>query len=62
MDSGIGSFFKLQEVGFFPYLSFTPNLSVLLMFRSNEAVRGRLIGPKLGTELLEILWDFSHHP
>ena len=46
MDSGIGSFFKLFEVGFSPYLSFTPILSVLLMFRLNEAVRGRLIGPK----------------
>ena len=24
VDSGIGSFFKLLEVGFSPYLSFTP--------------------------------------
>ena len=62
MDSGIGSFFKLLEVGFSPYLSFTPILSVLQMFRLNKAVRGRLIGPKTWTELLEILWDFSHHP
>ena len=46
MDSGIRSFFKLLEVGFSPYLSFTPILSVLLMFRFNEAVKGRLIGPK----------------
>ena len=46
MDSGIGSFFKLLEVGFSPYLSFYSNLNVLLMFRLNEAVRGRLIGPK----------------
>ena len=46
VDSGLGSFFKLLEVGFSPYLSFTPILSVLLMFRLNEAVRGRLIGPK----------------
>ena len=29
-----------------PYLSFIPILSVLSMFRLNEAVRGRLIGPK----------------
>ena len=28
------------------YLSFIPILSVLRMFESNEAVRGRLIGPK----------------
>ena len=46
MDFGIGSFFKLLEVGFSPYLSFIPILNVLLMFRLNEAVRGRLIGPK----------------
>ena len=29
-----------------PYLGFIPILSVLLMFRLFEAVRGRLIGPK----------------
>ena len=46
VDSGIGSFFKLLEVGFSPYLSFYSHLSVLLMFRLNEAVRSRLIGPK----------------
>ena len=40
------SFLKLQEVGFSPYLSFYSHLNVLLMFRLNEAVRGRLIGPK----------------
>ena len=40
------SFFKLQEVGFSPYLSFYSHLNVLLMFRLNEAVRGRLIGPE----------------
>ena len=46
VDSGIGSFFKLLEVGFSPYLGFIPIFSTLLMFRLNEAVRGRLIGPK----------------
>ena len=40
------SFLKLQEVGVSPYLSFIPLLSVLLMFELNEAMRGRLIGPK----------------
>ena len=40
------SFLKLQEVGFSSYLSFIPILNVLLMFRLNEAVRGRWIGPK----------------
>ena len=42
----IWSFLKLQEVGVSPYLSSIPILSVLSMFESNEAVRGRLIGPK----------------
>ena len=46
MDSGIGSFFKFLEIGFSPYLSFYSHLNVLLMFRLNEVVRGRLIGPK----------------
>ena len=46
VDSGIGSFFKLLEVGFSPYLGFIPVFSTLLIFRLNEAVRGRLIGPK----------------
>ena len=46
VGSGIGSFFKLLEVGFSPYLSFIPILSVLSMFKSNGAVRGRLIGLK----------------
>ena len=46
MDPGFASFDKLQEVGFSPYLSFYSHLNVLLMFRLNEAVRGRLIGPK----------------
>ena len=46
MDSGIGSFFKLLEVGFSPYLSFYSHLNALRMFELNEAVRGRLIGPK----------------
>ena len=42
----LGSFLKLLEVGFYPYLSFIPILSVLSMFGLNEAVRGRLIDPK----------------
>ena len=42
----LGSFLKLREVGVSPYLSFIPILSVLRMLESNEAVRGRLIGPK----------------
>ena len=37
---------KLLEVGVSPYLGFIPSLSTLSMFEMNEAVRGRLIGPK----------------
>ena len=40
------SFLKLQEVGFSPYLGFYSHLSVLRMFELNEAVKGRMIGPK----------------
>ena len=51
------SFDKLQEVGVSPYLGFIPILNVLRMFESNEAVRGRLIGPKtwdrIDTKFLE---------
>ena len=39
-------FEKLREVGVSPYLGFIPSLSTLSMFELNEAVRGRLIGPK----------------
>ena len=42
----LGVFDKLREVGVSPYLSFILILSVLRMFESKEAVRGRLIGPK----------------
>ena len=46
MDSEFVIFDKLQEVGFSPYLGSYSHLSVLLMFRLNEAARGRWIGPK----------------
>ena len=42
----LGSFVKLREVGDLSYLGFILYLSTLLMFELNEAVRGRLIGPK----------------
>ena len=42
----LGSFLKLREVGVSPYLGFIHSLSTLRMFELNEAVRGRLIGPK----------------
>ena len=46
VDSGIGSFFKLLEVGFSPYLGFIPIFSTFRMFELIGAIRGRLIGPK----------------
>ena len=42
----LGSFFKLLEVGFSPYLGFIPIFSTFRMFESIEAIRSRLIGPK----------------
>ena len=42
----LGSFLKFREVGVSSYLRFTLYLRTLLMFESNEAVRGRLISPK----------------
>ena len=39
-------FDKLHEVGVSLYLGFIHSLSTLSMFELNEAVRGRLIGPK----------------
>ena len=35
-----------REVGVSPYLGFIHSLSTFSMFELNEAVRGRLIGPK----------------
>ena len=46
MDSGIGSFFKLLEVGFSPYLGFIPIFSTFQMFELIETIMGCLIGPK----------------
>ena len=42
----LGNFLKLREVGVSPYLGFILYLSVFMMLELNEAVRGRLIGPK----------------
>ena len=42
----LGSFLKLREVVVSPYLGFILCLRAMLMFELNEAVRGRLIGPK----------------
>ena len=55
MDSDFGSFFKLLEVGFSPYLGFIPILSVFRCFDWFEAVRGRLIGPKTW-DLIDIIF------
>ena len=50
----LGSFVKLREVGVSPYLGFILYLSTLLMFELNEAVRGRLIGPKSWDQIVII--------
>ena len=41
-----GSFFKLLEVGFSPYLGFIPIFSTFRMFEYIEAIRGCLFGSK----------------
>ena len=46
LDSGIGSFIKLLEVGFSPYLGFISIFSTFRMFESIEGITGCLIGPK----------------
>ena len=59
MDSGIGSFFKLLEVGVSPYLCFIPILSVFRCFGWFEAMRGSLIGPKTWDRIVGIFLGFS---
>ena len=54
----LGSFLKLREVGVSPYLGFIPSLSTLSMFELNEAVRGRLIGPKTWDRIVGIFLRF----
>ena len=56
------SFDKLLEGGDSPYLSFTLCLSVLLMFELNEAVRGRLIGPKSWDRIVIIFETSNGQP
>ena len=46
MDPGFVEFPQTPRGRISPYLSFYSHLNVLLMFRLNEAVRGRLIGLK----------------
>ena len=61
----LGSFDKLREVGASPYLGFILYLSTLLMFELNEAVRGRLIGPKSwnrGVGFLKPMWTVRNYP
>ena len=48
------SFDKLRKVGVSPYLGFILYLSTLLMFELNEAVWGRLIGPKSWDQIVII--------
>ena len=46
MDSGFSEFLQTPRGRISPFLGFILILSVLLMFRLNETMRGRLIGPK----------------
>ena len=59
VDSEIGSFFKLLEVGFSPYLRFIPIFKCFPCFGWFEAVRGRLIGPKTWDRIVGISLRFS---
>ena len=52
------SFIKIREVGISPYLGFIFYFSTLLMFELNEAVRGRLIGPKTWNRIVGIFLRF----
>ena len=56
------SFLKLQEVVFSPYLGFIPILNVLLMFRLNEVVRGRWIGPKTWDRIIGNIFFAMEQP
>ena len=62
MDSGIGSFFKLLDVGFSPYLVLFPLLNTLQMFELIEALNGRLIGPKAWDRIDLIYWTQYEQP
>ena len=46
MDPGFVEFNQTPRGRIFSILEFYSHLNILLMFRLNEAVRGRLIGPK----------------
>ena len=48
---------KLLEVGVSPYLGFTLYLSVFQCFGWYEALNGRLIDPKHGTELIQFFLE-----
>ena len=50
------SFLKLREIGVSLYLVFIPSLSTLSMFELNEAVKGRLIGPKTWDRIVGIFF------
>ena len=59
------SFDKLREVGVSLYLGFILYLSTLLMFESNEVVRGHLIGSKSwnrGVGFLKPMWTVRDCP
>ena len=54
MDSSFSEFLQTPRGRIFSLLEFYSHLNVLLMFRLNEAVRGRLIGPKTWDQIDKI--------
>ena len=58
----LGTFLKLREVGVSPYLGFIPSFKSLQMFELNEAVRGRLIGPKTWDRIVWIYGTLNFSP
>ena len=62
MGTGFKEFDKLCEVGVSPYLGFILYLSTLLMFELNEAMRGRLIGPKSWDRIVIIFETSNGQP
>ena len=62
VESDFSEFLQTPRGRISPYLGFIPILSVLLMFRLFEAVRGRLIGPKTWDQIDKIFGRKMEQP
>ena len=62
MDPGFVEFPQTTRGRISPYLGFIPILNVLLMFRLNEAVRGRWIGPKTWDQIIGNIFFAMEQP